>query len=406
MHPLKWLRPWRASSPHPARQLLFTCLWFLCVTGCDDGPLDPATPGALAPTLSGTVVDNAGNTVAGVRVVARERTSDERRETVTRKDGSFTMTPVQGKVYDLALNREGDPSTATCFYGPALPGEDNVWPLQSAIGRDPGEVFGVIRSSHGETVPGRKIYLQPVAIVSLTPGRSARLCTEFVPQPQSARTHADGSFALRFEPSRELNLNLEVCEKDDSLAEFIDVSGCGKPVYVCIALGRSTIKNADRAGQEPTLPASSTAASFRRFTLDGRNSDDPMGTLFRFSLQRGLLPLGSSVAFSGLSARFGPASRALERFDPPGATKSRVVLSRCHQWWRDTDVRFQVSIASDEPCQFVLHESNGSSYQLKCRQNPGTHFVQYHSNQPDIVRLDVQRNILSRRIAAALPGQR
>ena len=125
---------------------LLGCALALFVSGCGsstDFVVQNSAPNSASSTLSSLVTDPQGAAAQGVRVIAQERSSGRQFEGVTAPDGTILLSLPAG-VYDVGLDREGDSSSATCFYGPVIV-EGPVqrsFVLQSSGGLPAGRVFG------------------------------------------------------------------------------------------------------------------------------------------------------------------------------------------------------------------------------------------------------------------------
>ncbi len=201
----------------------------LILAGCGDSSSAISPPTNVAgSSLTGVVKGEDGAPLSGVQLVAMERVSHETRKATSEADGTFTLL-LAGGVYDVGLDAEDDPTTATCFYGPlSVTGQQSHnFVVRNAGDRPAGQVFGRILSQDGLPAANRSI--------SLRPGFAKNADVSLREAVLSSTTEADGSFQMELPFAADAGLDLELNNDDGTLDEFIDFGKKAKPCYLEIS---------------------------------------------------------------------------------------------------------------------------------------------------------------------------
>lgn len=195
-------------------------------------------------SLSGRVLSPNGTALAGVNVVVQERTSNETIGVTSGDDGNFILNLPPG-VYDVTLDKEGDFTTATSFYGPVTVNSavQRSFTLQGAGGRNAASVFGKIVSGDGTPEANRSVLLRPGFILADAEEQ------DFV--PVQGVTDANGNFDLQLNTPDGTAFDLELQGSGGALQEFIDIKKMEKPCYAEIGLGTGSTTNVFRCNQSP-----------------------------------------------------------------------------------------------------------------------------------------------------------
>jgi hypothetical protein len=247
---------------------LFGLALVLTLAGCGDSAdfeEQLVNQNVVRPSLSGQVLAEDGSALAGVTVVAQERTTNQEVRVTSGADGSFQANLPAG-VYDVLLDKDGDPTTATSFYGPVKVNTavQQSFTLRDAGGRSASTVFGKILSRPGVPAAGRTIVLRPGFILADV--------DEGAFQPVQGTTDAEGNFSLELSTSEETAFDLDVQEAGGGLDEFIDLSKVDKACYAEFSVDENSTENAFRSNQSPppavdVLAAQNVSAQASPFLL-------------------------------------------------------------------------------------------------------------------------------------------
>lgn len=345
-----------------------------------------AQAGAATTLLAGKVVDERGGAVAGVSVVVHERTTNLKAEGVSGADGSFSLAVPSG-VYDLGLDKNGDPLTASCFYGPidTATAQSQNFVLRDSNGRPVNQVFGKIWLQPGVAATNRQVTLRPS--IELVDNDME------VPPPVSTNTANDGSFNLQVASNREVGLDVEVHDAGGVLDEFIDVGKRDKPCYAEFITEQSPVENRLRANQSelpvPTGPSKTAGAvtgvavAFIQFTAvlpvqgglailrDGQLPVDGITRLLKDIVS------GGTPNDSDNSKLWGVLEFGYIRLAANGA------------WW----YKYAVNVYTDRETRWSFTDFTNDSYSLwiiNTNGDPtgaGMHKVSYNSSNPILKRI-------------------
>ena len=349
----------------------------LLFSGCGDSD-QTSSQGALGsstfPTgLSGQIIDEGGQAQAGGRVIANERTSDAKVEGVSGSDGRFQLSLPAG-VYDVGIDRAGDSSTATCFYGPvsvaSFTNQDLI--LRSARGRAAHEVWGQLYLTPGVPAASRKINL-----------RSGHFADPEAPEAVSGVTSGQGSFSLLLSSEQELGLDLEVFNGAGQFDEFIDIGKLSKPCYLEFSTELPVAANRLRSDQadidsEVVQAQASPPDGFQLFNhLESK--PDPMGGPAELLLTQGLLPV-SSYTYQIFDGIMTPAIQ--QQFDTyRGLVASGPLrVDKNGSWWWT----YAVNIKPDQKSYWQFEDQTGDDYSLSVYITSYWHKVSYNSSKPEI----------------------
>ena len=347
------------------------------------GFLNNQGPVASSSSISGRVVDERGNPVAGVRLVTHDRTTDARGEGMSGNDGSFRL-EVPAGVYDLGLDKEGDNSKATCFYGPieTSAASNPNYVLRDSGGRPIDQVFGKLWLRPG--VPAAN------APLILRPGQRSGSTTLTPLVPVNASTDGTGSFAVQTASDGELGLDLEVFQ-GGQLDEFIDVAKRNKPCYVEFATDQTPVVNKLRNNEGPasTLAAAASTAAFRPFT----SIDNSTATI---SLTGGLLPVEDNV-YRRLKDISPPFEFLPSKQDKLNFYWGWISVNRNHAWYWG---KYAVELWIVQDTLWTFYDESGDLYNLTVLNPTGddndqfnpvgavSNRVSYFSSRPNINQID------------------
>lgn len=361
------------------RRLLLAAL-VLFLTGCDSSSDFQQVVGNVPPlqmtTLSGRVTSENGDGLAGVRVVVHERTTNAKHSGLSDSDGSFLLTLPEG-VYDLGLDKEGDLSTATCFYGPVVAGRQaRNFVLRSVNGRSNEKVFGKIWLRSG--IPASQ---QRVNLVS-----AHALNVLKKPADVSGRTQGDGSFELSLDNGDERAMDLEIYDGNDRFDQFVDFGKLSKPCYIEMATQQSSTKNLLRAGQSELSANQVTSTpnrgvekfDYRQYLSPGREDD-----IQNYDMSGGFLPV-DGIAYKIYDLVKNPDSAGY-LLNGPQPQKIRVAADGMW-WWK-----YAVHIGYGYSGSYHFTDGTDDTYSLWI--SSGTifpidwHKVSYNSKSPAILHI-------------------
>jgi len=360
------------------RKLLLAALATLLV-GCGSSTDFQQAGGLVLPanltTLTGRVVNESGSGLSGVRVVVHERTSNAKHEGVSNSDGTFRFNLLSG-VYDLGLDREGDPFTATCFYGPVETGaEAKNFVLRSANGRTNEKVFGKIWLRDGVPAAQRQVNLVSAHGKGVTDK----------PADIGGRTDADGSFELSLDSDNERAMDLEIYDGSDRLHETVDFGKLTKPCYVEIATEQTPTKNLLRAGQSELAGVQATSSdptgvekfAYRQFKAPDQTDDDS------FEMTGGLLPVDNTVyRMIDLVSNPDDAGRLTLGVQP-----QQIRVAADGMWWW----KYAVHIGYPGAGDYSFTDQTADTYSLWISSiTPipiNWHKVSYNSKSPAVVKI-------------------
>ena len=366
--------------------LVVAAFWF---TGCGSGDVNVSSfsssgnPASGDVRVSGRVVSEGGSGLPGVRLIANERTSDAKVETVSGPDGSFDVSLPAG-VYDIGMDRTGDSQTATCFYGPIPLVSDlrRDLVLRSSNGKAAGTVFGKLLLQPGVPAANRRFNL-----------RSGHLSGANTPQSQSFSTAADGSFEQVLSSEEELGLDIEVFDGQGVFDEFIDIGKLKKPAYVEFATELPLAANRLRSDEsDPPLPTpvSSKAGDFTPFN-SLQSVPDPTNGPNLLVFRDGLLPVdgverhffdGANDQQTGVATGLMTQAVALQFNAYRGyAVSGLIKIAKNGSWWWT----YGINVNPDSSSYFEFEDQTTDVYKLHVFVSGlYWHKVSYNSSQPDI----------------------
>ncbi|MCA9775757.1 MAG: carboxypeptidase regulatory-like domain-containing protein [Candidatus Eremiobacteraeota bacterium] len=367
----------------------------LLVQGCGDSSTDLQGPTAAsgtppAPNIAGTVRDEAGEPVAGARVIVMGRRSREKFETVSSAAGNFALDVPGQETFDLGLDMEDGGVTATCFYGPVAPSTTpREYRLKSAAGLPTDTLFGVINKTSGVPAVGWTVTAHSSAVVSAGPSPVE------LPSDSRATVAADGSFRLQLGSEEEVGLDLELYEPDLMLDEFVPIAKLAEPCYIELTTESSPVENLYRYSEVPVE---------ERF-IDTPPAKAPSGVIVEKGRGRSnqvtdaeitniLVPNVDNHSLSRffrdlVTAPSGPEWNLYRKVFGNGWISS----TRNGSWW----YRYAVEITIEGGAEFYFYDATGDRYFLGVLLNFGgplnRHKVSYNSSAPDIVRIEIIRII-------------
>lgn len=347
------------------------------VIGCG-GSNDPvfSTGGggtSVSPTLSGRVRDQSGNPAGNVRVVAHERTTHAKLETMSNPDGSFSFGTAEG-VYDLGLHRD-DAQTATCFYGPVFPdaGTSQVFQLRGVQGRSPDEVFGKLYSRQDVPAGNRRLVLRPMATVT---GGAIEL------DDVEVRTAADGSFSARINTDHELAMDLDIFDRSGTLDEWVDIGKLRKACYVELVTDTEAPENRLRANESEVGDQQEPLRAQVSNPPDGYIPYDvlvtPNGTQVNVYFRGGQIPVGSrNYVLRNLGDI--PSFPTIDSTSSYYDTKLRVADNG--MWWWDYAMNVCPGVSNTS---WSFEDNTADDYSLSVDDGGSWHKVSYNSDSPDL----------------------
>jgi hypothetical protein len=349
----------------------------LGLSGCGSSAnlevLIPNNPPQPAPQLSGTVLSESGGPVTGVRIVAQERTTRQESEFFSAGDGTFAVSLPAG-TYDLGLDLEGDPTTATTFYGPVTLAAnleaDLV--LRSAQGHLDSEVFGRILLRSGVPAAGRSVSVVTGATIGDVPGENL--------DPVTTTTASDGTFALNLPNEREASVDVEVYDANDDLDEFIDIGKRDKACYVEFITEESNVENTLRSNQSELAP--NAFPSFLAQSGGVTLFDIAFGATGDFTLTNGLMPVQSSGTIPQLAQNF-PAPADRTPFQANLVNWSVRIDTNGSWWWK-----YGANVFVNLPATWHFTDETNDTYKLSALVtdvvNGEAFKVSYNSSKPNI----------------------
>lgn len=367
----------------------------LILVGCGSNSAVQEVSGATqssgaAPQLAALVRNAQGVPVSGVRVVAQDRITSQQVEGISGADGSVFLDLAEG-VYDVGLDREGDPETATCLYGPVMVNgkTQREFVLRSSEGRPAGQIFGELSLTPGVKTALRRVVVRPGSAKNLPAGVDGKA-------PLTTTTDAQGRFAVTLPANTEFAVDLEVFDGTNNLDEFIDIAKREKPCYVEFATEQSAVENTLRCNQSPVAPTTRTAAlagavkptniHFTRCFIDPANN----GTMV---MDGGNLPPGGGqsllkdlVPSVPNDPNFGKLIGLMEN---PDGTDCSILVDTDHAWYWGT---YAVHVNPDRAADFVFFDASPDSYSLWVSDAIPTrlgvwHRVSYNSSKPAIIKV-------------------
>ena len=333
--------------------------------------------GVSPPGIVGRVVSSTGSPLAGVQVVAHERTTNEKVTDVSDGRGAFSLEVVSG-VYDVGIDLESDPTMATCFYGPITVASSvqRDFVLHSNEGRPTGQVFGKLWLSPGIPAAQRR--------VTLRTGYQHGDTLSDRPDPVSATTGGDGSFALVLGTEFRQGVDVEVYEQNGELDEWIDISKLDKPCYVEFSTAESPIENRLRCNESDfdgpvteaeTLAQGTTVIPFADAAVIGGDEA---------KLALGLIPVGAPKQSLAEMVLGGPPD------DPQHQKLWNVIknmpieVNTKGDWFYKYAVNIKPRTATD----WAFTDETNDTYQLWVSITLWGHKVSYNSDKPNIHRID------------------
>ncbi len=372
-------------------RILGTALLALALAGCGGtastttGTPGAATLGGVTPVpdsvgLTGRVVDENGAGVAGVTLVAEERTVDFKGTAVSQSDGSYRLSLPRG-VYDVGLD-SADAVTATCFYGPVsvpVNGLRQDFTLQPRGGRADGTCFGRIFLQPGVPAARRQ--------VTLRPGQSVG---DEIPEPVTVTTDSTGAFELQLTPNREaVGLDVEVYDSPgpSGLDEFIDVATRGKPCFVQFVTEEIEVENRLRNNEaDDDLPPETQLEGGVALKLTARFSADTIvnGAGNTFGRLRGgpITADGDAVLLASCYDGYLPEKQANALSTPVrDYLYPQVRVSANGDWW----YTYAIDLVGPAPSSWTFQDETRDRYFLGIYTGSKTwHRVNYDSRKPAI----------------------
>ena len=374
---------------------LLGCALALFVSGCGsstDFVVQNSAPNSASSTLSSLVTDPQGAAAQGVRVIAQERSSGRQFEGVTAPDGTILLSLPAG-VYDVGLDREGDSSSATCFYGPVIV-EGPVqrsFVLQSSGGLPAGRVFGTLFRTPGVAFANQKLVLRPGAVLGDITGIDWSA-------PATLTTDENGRFSADLASGHEYALDLELYDGADNLDEFIDISKRDKPCYVEFSTDESSVNNRFRCNE------SDLADSFPQRAISAQTITPvevrPFSSCFIDTSKDLMVMEGASLPpLSGSSPQYlsdlVPSVPVDSNYDkliglmttrgPVGDDGCQLLVDTDHAWYWGN---YAVHVNPDRPSNFTFFDNTNDHYNLGIDNADNIwHRVSYRSSNPAIQKL-------------------
>lgn len=347
--------------------------------GCGSSPNDIVSNNFVSNTpvstdggfnLRGRIVNEQGEGQSGVRLIANERTSDAKIETISGPGGQYQLSLPAG-VYDVGLDRPGDAQTATCFYGPLtpdLPVSDLV--LHSSNGQPAGTVSGKLWLRPGVPASNRKVSL-----------RSAHLTGPQTPLSLTTTTAFDGTFRQVLSSQKEIGVDVEVFDSLQNFDEFIEIGKLSKPAYVEFFTELPVATNRLRSDETDAPERLDLAAKAGEFTLFDKldTRPDPQGGPGYLVFSQGLLPVSKTqyTFFDGIITP--PVALQFNKYRGLVAS-GPIRVDRNGSWWWT----YAVNIKPDSRSYWLFEDETTDQYSLSVYLTSSWHKVSYNSDKPNI----------------------
>lgn len=341
----------------------------------DNPQLNPG--GGQSSGLSGQVLSQSGAPLDGVRMILQNRATRQDTEVVSGAGGRFSVQLGSG-VYDVGLDLEGDPTTATAFYGPVAvgPGGQRDFVLPQSAGRPVGQVFGTIFTQQGTAAGNRRVDVTPGFIAKSDPVSGSGAA-------QSTITDAQGRFSADLGSGAEFGLDIDVFDAQGALDEFVDVGKLQKPLYVEFAVEQSEVENLLRANESSldgqgiagSVAAQAAIQKFNNSAFQGAqlvlsdgNVPPDTGKNLLKDLTNGTLDDSNFDKLIGLFDR-----------------THMLVSNKGFLWWKHS-----VNVDPDTGSDWYFRDATGDEYSVLIFNAQGSgayHWVSYNSSNPSIVRV-------------------
>lgn len=330
-----------------------------------------------ATNLSGRVVNEGGNGVAGVLVMARERTTDQGFATRSLADGTFQVNAAPG-IYDLSFDLQGDTQTATCYYGPVdstlTSRRDFV--LRNRNGRTDDTVFGKIDLVPGTPASNRRLELRP--------GYARNFAAPVLPDSlATVTTQADGRFEVNLGHLKELGFDLEIFDGGGALDEWVKVDKSPKPCYVEVASEQVAAESLLRVNHTNTpIPPSKRLAG-----AIGPSINDPFQVVANanggLSLVNGILPVQARTGYEleMIVRNPGDATSDFQK----SILKSTIMLTGDVDFPFSIIYSYQINLMAPSKSNWEFTDETGDTYKLAVIITGRTHNLRYNSSGPKLL---------------------
>ena len=366
------------KKQHLLGLLIAACLLY----GCGSSDSFEFTDLGLPPTehvLSGRVVGESGDAIAGVRLIANERTTDAKFETTSGTDGRYQVQLPTG-VYDIGLDLPGDTQTSTCFYGPVNVdrGQQSDLVLRQSGGQPDAFVSGRLWLTPGVPAASRRVVLRSGHL----PGPETSPTVETV-------TDLDGSFSLLLSSEEELGVDLEFFDAQGDFDQFIDFGKLSKPVYLEFMTDLPVARNQVRSdeGQESPSAGAEVLAQQNTFTLFStlQSIVDPGAPQFgRYLLFRdGVLPVDKQNRNFFTEIVTPAVNTEFQQYKDLVVDSGQIRVDSNGSWWW----KYAVNIKADGRSYWQFEDETGDAYSLSIILTSRWHKVSYNSSKPNIVGL-------------------
>lgn len=350
-----------------------------CGTSTTDNLSSQSGPASTQATnLSGRVVNENGSGVAGVQVLAQERTTNQAFAAKSLNDGTFQVNAPPG-TYDLSFDLQGDPQTATCFYGPVDNTVDSGrnFVLRSRNGRSDDTVFGKIDLVPGTPASNRRLELRP--------GYARNFAAAVLPDSlASATTQADGRFEVNLGHRNEVGLDLEIFDGGGTLDEWVRVDKLSKPCYVEVASEQVAAENLLRVNQSNTVATLSkgTAGAVGPAINDPFQLDTNSNPAL--SLVNGILPVQARTGYqlTLLVKNPGDASTDFQRAILSGST---IMLTGDVDFPFSIVYSYQINLNAGAKSNWEFTDETGDTYKLSVIITDTGHVLRYNSAGPKLL---------------------
>jgi hypothetical protein len=345
------------------------------------------SPQTNPPVLSATISNPAGQAAPGVLVVAQERTTGRQYERLSGADGTVALSLPAG-VYDIALDREGDATTSTCFYGPVTVSgpTQRVFVLQSAAGLPATRVFGVLSRTATARLANQPIVLRPGACLGDVTGIDWAA-------PLTATTDQEGAFSLDLPSEDSYALDLEILQ-NNVVDEFVDVFKREKPCYLELFTEESEVENLLRCNQSdlgPELNGQSVLAQgvvvvdkpFDSCVIDTATNQMVMeGAILPPGADREAPYLSDLVPSVPSDSNYDNLIGLMTTRGPVGDDGCKILVDSDHAWYWG---KYAVHVNPDRPSSFTFVDQTGAQYHLGIDNADNVwHKVSYNSSRPPI----------------------
>jgi hypothetical protein len=310
---------------------------------------------------------------------------------MTDSTGTVSLSLSSG-VYDIALDQESEPGTATCFYGPVTVSGSTTrsFLLHDTEGQPPTRIFGKLLREQGVPAGGERLTLRTGA------GRLEEGATS-LPAPVEVVTDEDGQYRVDMPTALAIDLEMED-------GTFIDFAKREKPCYLEFATDETTVQNRLRCNEsDPALFRSEISAQSsggnvnQKFT--GAVYDNQTHTV---TLTGGLLPPGGGQAYvRDLLLQvldFTPADNSeneqsltqacrdeLYLDDGPGMQGCSIRVDTDHAWYWG---KYAIHINPPLPASFSFQDQTGDGYGLSVDEAKNKwHRVSYRSSRPAVTEM-------------------